>query len=63
MKNIITLYYGCGEEKEEVKLYNFESLDHYIDPKGKHYIRICCGGAYNYFHAHLTTIKSIKIYE
>ena len=59
-KNKITLFTGCGEEKEKVELYNFSKLDHYWN-RGLSYIRILCGNTFYYYRTTTTTISEIEI--
>ena len=60
--NQVILYTGIGEAKKKVELYNFQTIDHYVDG-GRYYIRVNCGGKFHYYPLQETTIASINIYN
>ena len=65
IKNKIVIYTQDTEngEKEKVELYNFDFVDHYLEPfSHKSYLRVCCGGKFYYFLTVKSVISSVKVY-
>lgn len=62
MKNKITIYNGCYENKKKIELFDFTKVDH-INIDGKHYLRVLCGNKYYYYLSVETSIGEIEIYD